>query len=193
MRYVDVFFFFINHASCLVLKVQDTRGVLLAFSFYSLSSVFVRRRPSMFFSGAIFLPHLVVRRLISPIFYRFLLPSLLSHLLLSCLVLSYLALPCLVQTWRRHPDTLVGFFPRSHSHTQQNPKHNQLRGQQEEVVERGNEGEGGVVGGVWEYLYFWRLVLVGFEVSCFFFACCACFLRHIQNAPAAVTCSPCAP
>eukprot|EP00904_Undaria_pinnatifida_P003716 jgi/Undpi1/13345/HiC_scaffold_8.g03004.m1 len=60
-------------------------------------------------------------------------------------------------TWRRHPDTLVGFFPRSHSHTQQNPKHNQLRGQQEEV-ERGNEGEGGGVGGVWEYLYFWRVL-----------------------------------
>lgn len=58
------------------------------------------------------------------------------------------ALSCLGQTWRRHPDALVGFFPRSHYHNQ-DPNHHQLRGQQQEEEEGGG-------GGVWEYLYFWR-------------------------------------
>ena len=81
----------------------------------------------------------------------------------SCFVLS-----CLVQTWRRHPDTLVGFFPRSHSHNE-HPNHQQLIGQQQEEEEGGG-------GGVWEYLYFWRyrvaVLVVGLDFSGF---CCVFF------------------
>lgn len=43
------------------------------------------------------------------------------------------------QTWQQHPDTLVGFFPRSHTH--QSPQSND-QGEKDDDL--------------WEYLYFWR-------------------------------------
>lgn len=44
------------------------------------------------------------------------------------------------QTWQQHPDTLVGFFPRSHAYQISSPR------------EQGEED----AGLLWEYLYFWR-------------------------------------
>eukprot|EP00752_Nemacystus_decipiens_P006665 g5992.t1 len=46
------------------------------------------------------------------------------------------------QTWQQHSDTLVGFFPRSHAYELSSPR------------EQGKED----ARGLWEYLYFWRVL-----------------------------------
>ncbi|CAN0463423.1 unnamed protein product, partial [Ectocarpus sp. 8 AP-2014] len=58
-----------------------------------------------------------------------------------------IAVPCehllsAFNTWQQHPDTLVGFFPRSHSY-------------QPPTAAEVKEDEGN---GNWEYLYFWRVL-----------------------------------
>ncbi|CAM9836321.1 unnamed protein product [Ectocarpus fasciculatus] len=58
-----------------------------------------------------------------------------------------IAVPCehllpAFNTWQQHPDTLVGFFPRSHSY-------------QPAAAAGVKEDEGN---GKWEYLYFWRVL-----------------------------------
>ncbi|CAN0028717.1 unnamed protein product [Ectocarpus sp. 12 AP-2014] len=59
-----------------------------------------------------------------------------------------IAVPCehllsAFNTWQQHPDTLVGFFPRSHSY-QPPPAAAEVKA---------DEGNGN-----WEYLYFWRVL-----------------------------------
>ncbi|CBN77922.1 Glycosyltransferase, family GT64 [Ectocarpus siliculosus] len=58
-----------------------------------------------------------------------------------------IAVPCehllsAFNTWQQHPDTLVGFFPRSHSY--------------QPPTAAGVKEDGG--NGNWEYLYFWRVL-----------------------------------
>ncbi|CAM9358382.1 unnamed protein product, partial [Ectocarpus sp. 13 AM-2016] len=59
-----------------------------------------------------------------------------------------IAVPCkhllsAFNTWQQHPDTLVGFFPRSHSYQPPPPA----------AEAKADEGNGN-----WEYLYFWRVL-----------------------------------
>eukprot|EP00903_Cladosiphon_okamuranus_P008537 g8196.t1 len=73
-----------------------------------------------------------------------------SHLLTEAVFVvdDDISVPCghlraAFQTWQQHPDTLVGFFPRSHAYEPSLP---------------GEEGKEDA-GGLWEYLYFWRVLL----------------------------------
>lgn len=67
-----------------------------------------------------------------------------------------IAVPCehlraAFQTWQGHQNALVGFFPRSHEYYH---RHHHQQQQHQNQTEEKEDG----AAGIWEYLYFWRVL-----------------------------------